>query len=45
MSSFEGLKRDFGSRNDKDDQELGPITLDLPESEFYDPDDRTVKLS
>ncbi|RFU34080.1 hypothetical protein B7463_g2225, partial [Scytalidium lignicola] len=45
MSSFEGLKRDFGLNDNNDDRELGPINLDVPESEYYDPDDRIVKLS
>ena len=45
MSSFEGLKRDFGLNDNSDDRELGPINLDVPESKFYDPEDRIVKLS
>lgn len=45
MSCFEGLKRDFGVIDNGDDRELGPINLDVPESKFYDPEDRIVKLS
>ncbi|KAH8766958.1 Hsp70 family protein-like protein [Hyaloscypha sp. PMI_1271] len=45
MTCFEGLKRDFGVIDNGDDRELGPINLDVPESEFYDPVDRLVKLS
>jgi hypothetical protein len=45
MTAFEGLKRDFGRNDDREDRELGPINLDVPESDFYDRDDRTVLLS
>ncbi|KFZ02938.1 hypothetical protein V502_11372 [Pseudogymnoascus sp. VKM F-4520 (FW-2644)] len=45
MSSFEMLKRDFGLTDNSDDRDLGPINLDVPESEYYDPEDSIVKLS
>ena len=45
MSSFEGVKRDFGLIDNSDDRELGPINLDVPESDYYNPDNRTVELS
>lgn len=39
------LKRDFGLTDNSDDRDLGPINLDVPESEYYDPEDSVVKLS
>ncbi|OBT74407.1 hypothetical protein VF21_06831 [Pseudogymnoascus sp. 05NY08] len=45
MSSFEMLKRDFGLIDNSDDRDLGPINLDVPESEYYDPEDSVIKLS
>lgn len=45
MMSFEKCKRDFGLSDDKDTQEVGPIRLNLPDSEHYDEDERMVKLT
>jgi hypothetical protein len=45
MTSFEGIKRDFGLNNNHDERELGPINLDIPDSVYYDEEERLVKLS
>ncbi len=45
MMSFEQCKRDFGMSDDRDIGEIGPIKLDLPDSEHYDEEERMVKLS
>jgi hypothetical protein len=45
MTCFEGVKRDFGLKDDHDERELGPINLNIPDSEFYDGEERLVKLS
>ncbi|OBT82580.1 hypothetical protein VE02_08680 [Pseudogymnoascus sp. 03VT05] len=45
MSSFEMLKRDFGLIDNNDDRDLGPVNLDVPDSEYYDLEDSTVKIS
>jgi len=45
MTVFETIKRDFGHSNDYVEQELGPITLGIPDSKFYDEEERFVKLS
>jgi hypothetical protein len=45
MTCFEGIKRDFGLKDDHDERELGPINLNIPDSEFYDGEERLVKLS
>lgn len=45
MSVFEGLKRDLGRDNNGDCQELGPLSLDVPESDHYDSDNKLVILS
>jgi hypothetical protein len=45
MTCFEGIKRDFGIKDDYDERELGPINLGLPDSKFYDEEERQVKLS
>jgi len=42
---FEMLKRDFGLNDDQDTRELGPLKLDIRDSEFYDGDEWTVNLS
>lgn len=46
MMSFETVKRDFG-RDDGDDdiRKLTNLKLDIPDSEFYDQRERTVKLT
>ncbi|KAF7946500.1 hypothetical protein EAE96_009497 [Botrytis aclada] len=44
MAAFEMLKRDFGRNDDKDTVELGPLNLDVPESKYYDKEDRLVLL-
>jgi len=44
MQSFEQLKRDFGLSDDRDTLDLGPISLGIPTSEFYDDDERVVLL-
>ncbi|KAH8808655.1 Hsp70 family protein-like protein [Xylogone sp. PMI_703] len=46
MSSFEKYKQDFGLRDDRDDiREIGPITLDVADSDFYDDEERVVRLT
>jgi hypothetical protein len=45
MTCFEGIKRDFGLKDDHEERELGPINLGIPDSEFYDEEERLVKLS
>ena len=46
MMSFEAVKRDFG-RIDGDDEirELSDLKLDIPDSEFYDEEEQSVKLT
>ena len=45
MTSFEGIKRDFGLNDNHDERELGPINLGIPDSVYYDEEERLVKLS
>jgi hypothetical protein len=45
MLSFENLKRDFGLRDDRDIQHLGPIRLDVPDSEYYDELELYIRLT
>lgn len=45
MISFEKCKRDFGLSDDRDTQEVGPIRLEVPDSEHYDEEERMVRLT
>ena len=45
MTSFEGIKRDFGPDDEEEIQEVGPIALSLPSSDHYDEDEQFVKLT
>ena len=45
MTRFEMAKRDFGLNDDREDQELSPLRLDIPESEYYDEEEFAVKLT
>jgi hypothetical protein len=45
MASFETYKKSFGLNDDRDIREIGPIRLDLPDSDHYDEDERSVKLT
>jgi hypothetical protein len=45
MVSFETYKKSFGLSDDRDIREIGPIKLDLPNSEHYDEDERLVILT
>jgi hypothetical protein len=45
MTSFEKLKRSFGYDQDRGIREVGPLKLNVPDSMFYDEDERVVKLS
>lgn len=45
MQSFEVIKRDFGYSDDDTVKEIGPINLRLEESDYYDADERMVKLT
>ncbi len=44
MRSFEIIKRDFGDLDDNNEMEIGPINLGLEDSEYYESDERMVKL-
>ncbi|KAH8762343.1 Hsp70 family protein-like protein [Hyaloscypha finlandica] len=44
LLSQRGL-RDFGLKDDLDERELGPINLNIPDSVFYDGEEKLVKLS
>ncbi|ESZ92367.1 hypothetical protein SBOR_7251 [Sclerotinia borealis F-4128] len=45
MASFEMLKRDFGRNDEREVGELGPLNLDILDSESYDREDRLVLLT
>lgn len=48
MISFEKYKRDFGRNDEDQDQdirEIGPVRMDVPDSNDYDEDERMVKLT
>ncbi|QSZ31534.1 hypothetical protein DSL72_001101 [Monilinia vaccinii-corymbosi] len=45
MAAFELLKRDFGRNNEREEVELGPLNLDVPDSAHFDEEDRLVLLS
>lgn len=45
MISFEKYKRDFGLSDDRDIREIGPIRLEVPDSEHYDEEERMVRLT
>lgn len=45
MATFEMLKRDFGRNDEREKGELGPLNLDVPDSEYYDSEDRVVMLT
>ncbi|CAG8949948.1 hypothetical protein HYFRA_00004279 [Hymenoscyphus fraxineus] len=45
MLSFEKCKKDFGSTDDREILEIGPIKLEIPDSDHYDADDRSVLLT
>ncbi len=45
MTCFEMVKRDFGLNDDRDARELSPLKLDIPDSEYYDSEERIVKLT
>jgi hypothetical protein len=50
MISFETVKRDFGRNDDDHDdddgiREVTDLKLDIPDSEFYDEEEQTVKLT
>jgi len=45
MTCFEMVKRDFGLKDDHDEQELSPLNLNIPDSEYYDDEERIVKLT
>lgn len=45
MACFEMVKRDFGLKDDCDEQELSPLNLNIPDSQYYDDDERIVKLT
>lgn len=45
MTAFETLKRDFGRKDETEVGELGPLNLDVQDSDYYDTEDRLVLLS
>ena len=45
MQCFEKLKRSFGHDNDRGVREVGPLKLDVPDSKYFDNDERMVKLT
>ena len=45
MTCFEMVKRDFGLNDDRDIRELSPLRLDIPDTEYYDDEERIVKLT
>ena len=45
MTSFEKVNRTFGVSQDVGVREVYPLTMQVPDSEFYDGEERTVKLS
>ena len=45
MLSFEKHKQDFGIYDDSRTIEVGPIHLNLPESDYYDDDEHAIKLT
>ncbi|THV47569.1 hypothetical protein BGAL_0302g00120 [Botrytis galanthina] len=45
MAAFETLKRDFGRNDEREVGELGPLNLDVHDSDHYDTEDRLVLLS
>lgn len=44
MLSFETFKKSFGLGDDRENLEIGPIRLDIPDSDRYDEDERLVIL-
>ena len=45
MNSFEKRKQNFELSDDRGRLAIGPIRLDVPDSEHYDADKRTVHLT
>lgn len=45
MQNFEVHKKRFGENEDEDVMEVGPIEMNLPDSDFYDSEECLIKLS
>lgn len=45
MTDFETHKKSFGLSDDRENREIGPIRLDVPGSEYFDEDERSVILT
>jgi hypothetical protein len=45
MTCFEKLKQDFGLTDNRDDRELSPLNLNIPDSEYYDGEESIAKLT
>jgi hypothetical protein len=45
MTNFETHKKSFGLSDDRENREIGPIRLDVPGSEYFDEDERSVILT
>jgi hypothetical protein len=45
MTEFETQKKSFGSSDDRENCQIGPIRLDVPGSKYFDEDDRSVVLT
>jgi hypothetical protein len=45
MTNFETHKKSFGLSDDRENREIGPIRLDVPGSDYFDEDERSVILT
>lgn len=45
MNCFEKLQRSFGVDEDAGEQDVYPLTMKIEDSEYYDDDQRAVKIS
>jgi hypothetical protein len=45
MICFEAIKRDFGLKGENVERDLSPINLGIPTSEYYDHEERLIRLS
>jgi hypothetical protein len=45
MNCFEMVKRDFGLNDDRGVREISPLNLNIADSQYYDDEERIVKLT
>jgi len=45
MNCFEMVKRDFGLNDDRGVREISPLNLSIADSQYYDDEERIVKLT